>query len=359
MNRLNRMVYLIRKHGLKTAYNKMYFYLFWAWIRNHKTFCNLYLKHSVYPRYIEIETTTRCNLKCVMCEHTYWNEPNRDMSFSEFKYIVDQFPDLVWIGLTGIGESFINKEFLNMLKYVKSKNIVVELYDTFYFIDSYTSKIMVAYGIDKIFVSLDAATKETYEKIRVGSSFDRVIFNVRVLFEQKSLHDADFPEVSFHYIIMKSNIDEVLDYIDLVYSIAGSESPIQFSQFLHNYKDVSDLFIEVPEELISIVELKAKKMGIQIIWNLDVQKAKPYMNECIEWNMPFIFVNGDVIPCCASNESGNRENQKRLRLGNIFETPFKEIWNGKLYRELRDGLLSKQIPKQCVNCCIYNRCDSE
>jgi len=359
MNRLNRMIYLIRKCGLKVAYNKMYFYLFWAWIREHKTILNMYLKNPPYPRYIEIEVTTRCNLKCIMCEHTYWDEPNRDMSLDEFKHIIDQFPDLVWIGLTGIGESFINKQFMNMLEYVKSKDITVELYDTFYFIDKYTSKRLIAMGVDKILVSLDGATKDTYEKIRIGSDFDKVISNVRTLFEQKSLHNSDFPEVSFHFIIMKHNINEVLPYIDLVYSIAGSESPIQFSQFLHNYKDVNNLYIEVSEELISMVELRAKSLGIKIIWSLDVPKIKPMMSECIEWNMPFIFVNGDVIPCCASNESGNRENQKKLKLGNVFETLFKEIWNNKLYQELRNGLLNEQVPKQCINCCIYDRCDSK
>ena len=357
MNRLRRMIYLIRKQGLKVAYNKMYFYLLWAWIRNHKTLCNIYLKHTPYPRYIEVEVTTRCNLKCLMCEHTYWNEPNKDMSFDEFKYIVDQFPNLVWIGLTGIGESFVNKDFLQMIEYVKSKNITVELYDTFYFINRNTSVILINLGIDKILISLDAATKETYEKIRVGSNFDRVINNVNGLFAQKRIYKSDFPEISFHYIIIKPNIDEVLPYIDLVYSISGTTSPIQFSQSLHNYKEINDLFIEVPEELISIAELKAKTLGIKIIWSLDVPKIKSPMNECVEWNMPFIFVNGDVIPCCASNESGNRENQKKLKLGNIFETSFKEIWNGELYQELRNGLLNKQIPKQCINCCIYDRCD--
>ena len=66
---------------------------------------------------MEIEVTTRCNLKCIICEHTYWDEPNRDMSFEQFKGIVDQFPKLKWIGLTGIGESFINKDFMKMLRY--------------------------------------------------------------------------------------------------------------------------------------------------------------------------------------------------------------------------------------------------
>ena len=354
MNRIARTLFLLKHTGLKATYNKAYFYTFWAWIRGHDTLRNIYLKHPPYPKYIEIEVTTRCNLKCIMCEHTYWNEPAKDMSFKQFKMIVDQFPGLVWIGLTGIGESFINKDFMKMLEYVKSKDITVELYDTFYFIDTKTSKQLISLGIDQMLISLDAATEETYESIRVGSDYDKVISNVKGIFALKATQDAPFPEMSFHYIIMKNNIHEVLQYIDFVYSIAGTSAPIQFSQLLHNHEKINDLFIEIPQETLDAIECKASSLGITINWNLDVPNNKPSMNKCIEWNMPFIFANGDVIPCCASNESGNRENQKKLRLGNIFEKPFRDIWFGDKYQKLRNGLIDKKVPVQCVNCCLYN-----
>jgi len=261
----------------------------------------------------------------------------------------------VWIGLTGIGESFINKDFLKMLEYVKSKDITVELYDTFYFIDRKTSNQLISLGIDQMLVSLDASTKETYESIRVGSDFDKVTSNVKNMFELKRSMKAPFPEISFHYIIMKNNIHEVLSYIDLVFSIAGTSAPIQFSQLLHNHEKINDLFIEIPKDTIDAIEQKAESLGMTINWNLDVPTDKPSMSKCIEWNMPFIFANGDVISCCASNESGNRNNQKKHKLGNIFRTPFKQIWNGSKYHNLRNRLINNGTPVQCLDCCIYER----
>jgi radical SAM protein with 4Fe4S-binding SPASM domain len=308
-----------------------------------------------YPKYIEVEVTTRCNLKCIICERTYWNEPNRDMSFEEFKGIIEQFPDLKWIGLTGIGESFINKDFMKMLRFIKSKHIIIELYDTFYFIDEKTANELIDLNIDRILISLDAATKETYEKIRIGSNFDRVTKNLKNFFRLKMEKKAIFPEIDFHFIINKYNLHEIILYIELVHSIAKENAGIQFSRMLHTFKEVEDLFVEIPAEIINAAEEKAKKSGIKLMWNLNVPQTKPPLNECIEWTMPFIFVTGHVIPCCSGNESGHRDFQKETALGNIFEQSFKEIWHGEKYQTLRKMLSQGKVPPQCRNCCIYGK----
>ena len=103
-----------------------------------------------YPRMIEVETSTCCNLRCKMCEHTYWDEPSRNMTFGQFKRIIDQFPKLRWIGLTGIGSSFLNKEFPKILSYVKDKEIIVEMYDTFLEHSKKTRELVVDIEIDII-----------------------------------------------------------------------------------------------------------------------------------------------------------------------------------------------------------------
>jgi pyrroloquinoline quinone biosynthesis protein E len=277
------------------------------------------------------------------------------MSFEEFKSIVDQFPKLKWIGLTGIGESFLNKDFMKMLKYVKSKNILVELYDTFYFIDKQVAKELIELEIDKIFLSMDAATKETYEKIRVGSNFEKVTNNVRYLFQLKKKKRAFFPKIAFHYIVNRLNLSEIPQYIELVHSLSGGEETIiQFTRMLHKFKEVKDLFVEIPEEIIRLAEEKAKKFNIPITWNADVPKFKPPVTRCIEWTMPFIFVTGHVIPCCSGNEAGHREFQKETALGNVFEQSFKEIWYGEKYKTLRKMLSRGEIPLPCKNCCLYD-----
>jgi MoaA/NifB/PqqE/SkfB family radical SAM enzyme len=307
-----------------------------------------------YPSYIEIEVTTRCNLRCILCERTYWDEPNKDMSFEEFKMIGDQFPRLKWIGLTGIGESFINKDFIKMLRYVKERNIFVEIYDTFFFIDEKISNELIDLGIDIIFVSLDAATKETYEKIRVGSNFERVINNIQTFIKLRRERKAAFPRLHFHFVVNKLNYHEIPQYIELIDSFSKEEKfRIQFSRMLHEFEQTKGFFMEVPEKIIQDTEFKARDKGIPVIWNLDIHTSKKPVYRCVEWTMPFIFVTGHVIPCCSGNEAGKRDFQKRTALGNIFEQNFKDIWNGEKYKQLRRSLKKGKVPLQCKNCCLY------
>ena len=130
-----------------------------------------------YPYNLEIEVTTKCHRKCILCEHTYWNEESKDLSFEDFLKIVEQFPGLKWCNLTGEGTCWLNKDFIKMLEYMKSKGVSVYFAESFDMLDKDIANKLVEIGIDGIYFSMDAATKETYEKLRVGFSYDRTISN--------------------------------------------------------------------------------------------------------------------------------------------------------------------------------------
>lgn len=346
---IKKILFLSKKKGIKYAYNRAYFSLLYQ-TKNPILIKLLHLLKP-YPAWIEIETTTRCGLKCQMCEHTYWNEPNRDMSFEEFKKIVDQFPKLKWIGLTGIGESFLNKDFMKMLEHVKSKNIFVELYDNLFCTNEKILKRLVELEIDKLFISTVGATKETYEKIMVNSNFEKALKDTRTLFELKRQMGAYFPEIAFHYIVMKPNVHEMVPFLELVHSFGEQVIEIKFTRMLHKFKEVEHLFVEVPKSMVEKVKRKGKELNLNVEWNADVPQTKSPMTKCTEWTMPFIFVTGHVIPCCAGNEANQREFQKKHALGNVFEKPFKEIWYGEKYEDLRKSLRGGKPRPFCKRDC--------
>jgi len=345
--------YMLKKGRIKEAYNYLHYLTFWGMKDNH-FIAKLSQMRTPYPSYTEIEVTTRCNLRCIMCEHTYWNEETRDMSFETFKKIVDGFPNLKWIGLTGIGESFLNKDFLKMLRYVKSKSVYVELYDTFFFIDEKTARELIEIGVDLILASIDGATKETYEKIRRGSDFERVINNVKTLVELKREMNSYFPRLGFHYIISTINLKEIPHYIEMVHSICGDQkTEILFSRVLHEFDEIQDIFTQVPDKIVLEATKLAKELGILIRLGRDVPKTKPPVTQCVAWTMPFIFVTGHVVPCCVTNEANRRDFQKRHNLGNVFERNFNEIWHSRNYTNFREMIRAGKVPVQCIKCPIF------
>ncbi|MGC8976234.1 MAG: radical SAM protein, partial [Candidatus Ratteibacteria bacterium] len=266
----------LNEKDVRYAFNVSLFHLLW------ETKCGKFIIRKLdglkifYPVFIEIEVTTRCNLKCIICEHTYWNEPVRDMSFEEFKKIVDQFPYLCWIGLTGIGESFLNKDFIKMLEYVKKKKIFVELYDTFYFIDGKIAEKLIKIKIDRIFASIDAAEKDTYEKIRVGSDFNKVLNNIEYLFKLKKDRNSKYPIIDFHFIVNKINYNQIPKFIEMVDKIRyGFSTTIQFTKMLHNFPEIENLFTEISPEIIKDAEVVAKNRKVTLVWNQNVPIEKP------------------------------------------------------------------------------------
>jgi radical SAM protein with 4Fe4S-binding SPASM domain len=63
--------------------------------------------------------------------------------------------------------------------------------------------------------------------------------------------------------------------------------------------------------------------------------------------VPFITVHGAVYPCCALTEGNQRGRIEEHCLGNIYETPFREIWNGPRYRRLKEMLRANEAPPIC------------
>jgi hypothetical protein len=78
------------------------------------------------PRSIYIEPTSRCNEFCQQCPRTLLSrEDDRDLSFDNFRYIVDQFPVLERVVLHGLGEPLLNKELPRMVRYLKDRGTYV------------------------------------------------------------------------------------------------------------------------------------------------------------------------------------------------------------------------------------------
>ena len=359
IRKVKKTFFALKEKGIWFTYNLWWLSTFYSYSDNF--FRNLFylkiyplFKRFPYPSSIEIEASTKCNLRCIMCEHTYWNEASRDMSFEQVKSIIDQFPVLRWIAFTGIGENFLNKDLMKMYEYLTKKwpGIHIELFDTFYFIDEEKAKKILDLGLGTIFISIDAATKETYEKVRASSDFNRVVGNIKRFIELKNERKAYFPEIIFHYVINKINLSEVFTFIDFVKSLGGRT--IFFTRLLHSFKEVNDLVVDVSPDLSRQVHEKAKKAGIYITWNGDICINKTPVSHCNAWITPFVYVSGDVVPCCAMNEANIRDFQKQNSLGNVFQQSFKEIWEGEKFSNFRKEIRTGRVPLLCRDCPMFD-----
>jgi hypothetical protein len=296
------------------------------------------------------------------CEHTYWKEPSINMSFQQFKKIFDSFGRPKWLGLTGIGSSYLNPDYHKMLKYAKSKGTIVEVFDHFaHFKNDEQIKELIEIGPDFQFMSTYGATKKSFEKVCVGSDFNKVVRNLKKFVELKKKMKKRFPILSFHYIITSESKGELLEFLDFVHSLNTEIGEILVTPMLHSFKEAEKFTATINKEYVEKIEKKALKLGIPITINWSAQKqvtgaeTKPPISKCKEYIMPFIFVTGHVTPCCGQNEANQREWQKAESLGNALEKPFRKIWYSPRYKKMRKMIRNNKCPSECKFCPAYRK----
>lgn len=318
---------------------------------------------DLFPPFLEIEPTTICNFKCVCCEHTYWKEPSKNMSFEQFKKIFDDFGKPKWLGLTGIGSSYLNKDYHKMLAYAKSKGTIIEVFDHFaHFKEENEIKDLIKIGPDFQFISTYGASKNSFEKVCVGSDYTKIEKNLRTFVRLKKQMKKRFPILNFHYIITKNSKDEILDFLDFINSLNTEIGEVLITPMLHGFKEAEKYEVEIDGKYVEEVMQRARKYKIPVTVNMSAKQEveglekKPSINNCKEYIMPFIFVNGEVTPCCGQNEANVREWQKKMSFGNALEKPFKEIWYSPRYKQMRKLIRENKCPKECALCPAYELC---
>jgi MoaA/NifB/PqqE/SkfB family radical SAM enzyme len=155
-----------------------------------------------FPSLIAIESYLGCNLKCRMCPVPSPNElmnkrEHCAMSFDTYKMIIDQVSQQKRsINLTQMGEPLLNPNIIKFISYAKTFGHYVSLTTNGTKLTRELSKELTAAGLDLIIFSFDGGTSETYESIRQGAKFKRVLANIEHFIEQN-----DTCQIQIHCIL--------------------------------------------------------------------------------------------------------------------------------------------------------------
>ncbi|MFH1452566.1 MAG: radical SAM protein [Armatimonadota bacterium] len=316
-----------------------------------------------YPVLYNVEISTRCNLKCIMCEYRYWDTPGRDMSLKEFKTIYSRlpwqarklYPHLLRFQLSGIGEVFMNKEALDIIEFIKEKGAFITFAENFTAVCKGKASMLVDMGVDEIFISLDGATKDVYEKIRCGARFDKVIENIKRVVEIKKEKKASLPRLVIRFVPLKTNIHQLSDMVKLTKELGIEEMEVPSLYLFEGNKDLS--FDPVEFEKYSKEALKtADELGI----SLDIFGDKEDISECkrVE-NSTYITCEGEILPCCALNQRNIRDSIKKYSFGNVYKESISSIWDSGRYKRFRASVLTGDMPRLCEGCYWYeSKCNN-
>jgi len=167
-----------------------------------------------YPSKLFVEITTRCNLRCRMCVKETWdrNAMEGTLPTETFESLDPAFPHLDALVLNGVGESLLDsrlEEFISRAKMKMKPKAWVGIQTNGLLLDEKRAFSLIDAGLDRICVSVDAASPELFRKIRRGGEGWDVESALLSLSAARARCGDKSPRVGVEFVLMRDNVAEL------------------------------------------------------------------------------------------------------------------------------------------------------
>lgn len=180
--------------------------------------------------YILMDITNRCNLRCAMCTRAVAvPDAREDMTVGKFRAIGDRcFDRAAVLALSCGAEPLLAKHLLGILAALPEYKIPsTEMVTNAQLLDETKINALIDIGFSRLIVSVDGATAPTYEAIRRGAKFDRLVTNLTMLHRIKQERRVSHPRVRFNFVMMRSNVEELPALISLAAELGATQVTAQ------------------------------------------------------------------------------------------------------------------------------------
>lgn len=306
------------------------------------------------PHFIDWVITSQCNLHCLHCRGMEEGELTTERALSLLEEMAGLSPG--WLIVEG-GEPLLRQDIFMLLE--KANRVGLEVF-------LITSGMLLSEGVIqklsrlsvKVMISIDGATKTTYETIRPGANFEQVIESARAAARAGLL-------AAINFTVLRRNYHE----IPAIAALAASLGKIQINFIglkpCHNYQEEL-LTAGEYEAAIRLTCEAAARHGVEFFfdepfftaalkeWGLEPVTpdcvagiVSTQNSACIFGEYLFIEPSGDVKPCSFA----------RLVLGNVNNSSLVSIWEGAqklpLLRSIQD---LSQRTGDCPDCSHFQQC---
>lgn len=291
-----------------------------------------------YPTQLDIELNPSCNMKCPMCTwsavETFGPGRSSWMPFERFKAVIDEVAGKVLaVNLNYVNEPLIRKDIPDFVRYAADKGMMDIMFNTNgMLLTREMSRRLIEAGLTKLSVSLDAATEPTYDKIRIGGDFKKVLKNIEDFLDVRAELGATLPLLKVTFVRMKINEAELPGFLDRWRDVADLISVQSPSVPFDTPSDALRRdFIGLPErtEESDKVEVEYEKSGRRC--------QAPFQRMTIRYN-------GDTLPCCHFRGVD-------LVMGNVFQDGVQAVWQSSAMRTLREqqkaGRQENEVCRKC------------
>jgi radical SAM protein with 4Fe4S-binding SPASM domain len=288
------------------------------------------------PVSISIEPTTSCNLRCPECPSGLraFTRPTGMLNETVYHSIIDQLaPTLNYLTFYFQGEPFLHPQFLKMVEYASNRKIYTATSTNAHFLKDDVARQTVESGLNRLIISIDGTTQETYQSYRVGGTLDKVIEGTENVLKWRKLLKAKGMHVVFQFLVVKPNEHQIPEVKAIAKKLGVDQVVLKTAQ-IYDYENGSDL-IPVQEKYSRYKKASNGKYSIK----------NELLDHCWKmWHSCVVTWDGKVVPCCFDKDA-------HFVLGDLTKNSFEEIWFGEKYNAFRQSLLGARSEIEiCKNC---------
>lgn len=322
-----------------------------AWQKHHR-------QVAKKPSEVHLSITDDCCLRCKMCNIWQLKEKEKQppLDLEQAKKIIDRLSD--WLGHFNLtfagGEPFFNQDFINIIKYAKTKNIVTSTNSNAFIITPVLAKKIAQSGLDKIFFSLDGLSTE-HDYVRgKKNSYQRVLNAIAYLQTEEKR-----PQIYLNTVISQNNLHQLKSLLKLAkkQQVAGINFQVLMPNFASPYQanwfENNPLWPKNKTQIKkNIQELKSlKKSYGSFILNstsdiehfgqflLDPQQYQDHQACFVGLNNIMVDTSGKIRLC-----------YEMPAIANIFKDRAEDFWQGKKAIQVREKIAHCQRPCKLLPC---------
>jgi radical SAM protein with 4Fe4S-binding SPASM domain len=328
---LSNNIQLLRKLSAQKLFNA-----FNVWVSYHISKNTKNVSSIGFPISMAIEPTTSCNLRCPECPSglRQFTRPIGMLEPTFFKKTIDEvYRELIYLTFYFQGEPYLNPNFLDMVKYASDKGVYTSTSTNAHYLTKEQAKKTIESKLNRLIISIDGTSQETYEQYRVGGQLQKVIDGTKNVIEAKRKLKSNTPHIVFQFLVVKPNEHQLEDVKKLAQELGVDEVVFKTAQ-VYDFENGNVL---IPEN-IKYSRYKKNADGTYSIKN-------KLLNQCWRmWSSCVVTWDGVVVPCCFDKDA-------KHQLGDLKKDTFIKLWKSNKYQNFRRAILkSRQEIDICQNC---------
>ncbi|MEQ8822540.1 MAG: radical SAM/SPASM domain-containing protein [Sumerlaeia bacterium] len=322
-----------------------------------------------FPDTLNIETSYRCNLKCIMCPRHFDADLQgmfpMDLFHQRVGPVLNRFK---YIHLTGWGEPLMHKQFVEMLQACKDAGTWTCFTTNGLLLKEPLSRRILETGVDTINVSCDGSEPETYEAVRGKGTFELLMERLAHMVALREEMGAQ-TRIEWTMVLMKANITELPKAVRMASEIGLDRFTAKHMETAINREDlagalwntgiVADLTDE-EEATYRKAVADARQVAEETGMDLVVQPRRFLRDgECAVKPSQNIFIDyvGNVSSCCYLNKldvmpyiAKEDRPQDDGVMGSLSLKDFVEILDDPRFVEFRKTWRRGEVPEACSAC---------